>query len=296
MPLSLIGTEAFDVDYSQTVDDVFISFTSLLLRNLPTLSPLSTSEGVGLGKRKGEELPSWCPDYSFKNSMNLNNRREQIQYGIPGFSASLVDGEDTPTCRIDGRILYVQGKRIHKVSEIGPLMNRMFTAHKMHTDAGITRLLDICLKVDPRHNLTGQDRLKVLWRTLIQDIDFDGGSRCRYPAYHSIFSPLFGAFIALHAAVVSKEHRDMELQNYLKVLEQWEDSFGTSAAFPTVSTILKVAEMSEQGDVWLSHPLFKEYSEFSVRVSSPNRRLLSRLRNDLDSGHDTWSLTTSSGS
>lgn len=93
MPLSLISTEVFDVDYGQTVDDVFISFSSMLLRNLPTLSPLSTSEGVGLGRRKREELPSWSPDYSIRNSMNLNNRREQIQYGIPGFAASLVDGD-----------------------------------------------------------------------------------------------------------------------------------------------------------------------------------------------------------
>ncbi len=124
-----------------------------------------------------------------------------------------------PACRIGGRILHVTGKRIHKVFAIGPLMNRMFKTHKMHADAGITRLLDICLKMGPTHNLTDQDRLEVLWRSLIQDIDFDSGSSCRYPADHSIFSPLFSAFIALHAAVVLKELKEMELQKYLKVLE-----------------------------------------------------------------------------
>jgi hypothetical protein len=288
MPLSLISTEVFDVDYGQTVDDVFIYFTSLLLRNLPTLSPLSTSEGIGLGKREREELPSWCPDYSIKNSMNLNNRREQIQYGIPGFAASLVDGGDSPSCRIDVRILYVPGKRIHKVSEFGPLMNRMFTTHKMHADAGIAILLDICLKMDPRHNLTGQDRLEVLWRTLIQDIDFDGGSRCRCPADHSIFSPLFGAFIALYATVVLKALKEIELQNYLKVLKQWEDSFATSAAFPTVSTILKVAKMSEQG----MNGFLTLYSKNTASFVSEHQflaltvDLLLRLRNGLDLDHN----------
>jgi hypothetical protein len=274
LPPSLSHTDLFNVNYNQTVDALFVSFTSELFRNLPTLSPLSSSEGVGLGERNRKGLPSWCPDYSIWVPMKLVNRREQMQYGIPGFAASLPLAEDSIPSRINGRILYVTGKKLNNITEIGPTMR--YSIHRMRTDSfGITGLLDMCLKMSSMYNLTGQDRLEVIWRTLIQDIDFDGGSKCEYPADHSKFSRLFSAYIALYTSVVLNELDGGKQEEYLKALEQWEGGFRSSAVFPSVSTIIEVAKMSKWVDGWLTHPLFDECNLFCVRASpcSSGRKL-----------------------
>jgi hypothetical protein len=247
LPPNLSHTDLFNVNYNQTVDDLFVSFTSELFRNLPTLSPLSSSEGVGLGERKRKELPSWCPDYTIWLPKKLVNRREQTQYGIPGFATSLLLADDSIPSRIDRRVLYIEGKKISSIAEIGPEMR--YSIHRMRTDkSGITGLLEMCLKMDSICSLTGQDRLEVVWRTLIQDIGFDGGNKCAYPANHSKFSRLFSAYIALYTSVVLNEFEGKEYDEYLELLEQWEESFRFSVVFPSVSTIVEVAQMSKWVD------------------------------------------------
>ncbi|KAE9365630.1 HET-domain-containing protein [Stipitochalara longipes BDJ] len=268
LPPSFPNPDVFRVDYQQTVNDLFISFTSEIFRNLPTLSTLSSSEGLGLGERKRKGLPSWCPDYGRGTLATLVQRREQMQYGIPGFAASFPLTDVSIPCQVDGTILRVTGKKIDGIAEISQRMTHMFSIHRMRTNStGITKLLDACLKMDPIHSITGQDRLEVLWRTLIQNIDFAYEGKCEYPADNTKFSQLFGAYITLYTSAVLKELEGKERDEYVKLLKFWEESFRSSAGFPLVSTIVGFATSTSVADGWVSHPLFDKCNTFCIRAS-----------------------------
>jgi len=276
LPPNISNPDILQVDYGQTPDDLYISFTSELFRNLPTLSTLSSSEGLGMGERKRKGLPSWCPDYSQGTLATLVQRREQIQYGIPGFAASFPLTDELVPCRVDGTILHVTGKKIGDIGEISQVMTHMFSIHRMRADiTGIAKLLDACLKMDPLYDLTGQDRLEVLWRILIQNIDFAYEGKCEYPADHTKFSHLFGAYITLYTSAVLTELEGGARDDYLKRLEYWEESFRSSAGFPSVSTIVEFATSTSVVDGWITHPLFDKCNTFCIRAfpCSNGRRL-----------------------
>jgi Heterokaryon incompatibility protein (HET) len=270
LPSILSHPDLIKVDYNQPADDMFASFTADLMRNLPTLSPLSLSEGLGLGDRRRPGLPSWCPDYGSPKKLSLLvSKREQVQYGVPGFAASLcLTNVSTPPCRVYGRTLCVTGMKIDVIAEPCQHMTGLFNIQVMHDDStSFGGLLNTCLKMESTHSLTGQDRLEVLWRTLVQDIDHILGEECKCPADSLKIGGYFTAYIAFYASIVVKQLQGEERERYLQVLKMWEESFRTSTVFPSVSNIVEVAEASRWEDGLFIHPLYGDFQAFRIRAS-----------------------------
>jgi hypothetical protein len=118
------------VDYNQPIEDLFLSFATQLLRNLPTLALLSSSHGLGIGDRKHPKLASWCPDYSISKDNALEmiwTRSWALSFGVPVFEASLSLARESKPCQVDGNVLHVTGKRVAKVREACQATSGMFS-------------------------------------------------------------------------------------------------------------------------------------------------------------------------
>ena len=283
LPSSIRHPYPLTVDYKQPIEDLFLSFATQLLRNLPTLALLSSSHGLGIGDRKHPKLPSWCPDYSLSkhNTTEMICKRSRAsQSGIPVFEASLSLARDSTPCQVDGHVLHVTGKRVAKVREACQATSGLFFVNGIICNpAGIDGIFEACLKMDPTYVITGQDRFEVLWRTLLLDYD-SLGQPIKYPE-SEIISPLFQAYLTLVCSVPLAILDNDEKPEYLDSLTRWEKILNSSSIdFPLVSRIIagldKIGLNSNRGDMTklLELPCYENATRFTSRVRYKYHRRL----------------------
>jgi hypothetical protein len=226
-------------DYASSWENVFVAFTTLLLRHLPTLILLSYVEGPG----RSPSLPSWCPDYRFRSLVPLIANGSETPF-FQLFSAAGPMGESEAIHNIHEETLSVNGMRIDVITQRSESLYRMIDY--LEPDS-IKPCLDICSKLPPVYPLTGQDCLEVLWRTMIIDQYYDVGE----PQYHPAPPETSENFVAWIKNALAVELDKMtgtreKATKRLELVEQiqsWNQIFRSSSLrLPTPEEIFDLAE------------------------------------------------------
>jgi hypothetical protein len=152
-------------DYSLSVPEIYSRTSALLLKHVPRLQLLSQVECST--SRQLEGLPSWSPDYScYINKMPLTlflhgtTAIQECCFHVCG----ALEADCRPRCRVSGSVLMLEGKSLDTIVSVTPPIE----THIMQQPS-IEPLFDICLGLDEMYRMTQQDRLEVLWRTIIAD-------------------------------------------------------------------------------------------------------------------------------
>ncbi|KAH7343023.1 heterokaryon incompatibility protein-domain-containing protein [Rhexocercosporidium sp. MPI-PUGE-AT-0058] len=144
-------------DYSLPLEDIYTSVTMSILIELPILSCLSYigNKPSGLDCLR---LPSWVPDYRAALGkvplIHLGNNT--------CFNASRINPAQPAPRRFLGHALGLRGRLVDSVVDFSiPLTSIRSTCY-------VISCIDTCLKLAKKYR-TGQDRVEVIWRTLIAD-------------------------------------------------------------------------------------------------------------------------------
>jgi hypothetical protein len=241
-PASLRHANCLRVNYQQPVEEAFALFATGLLRHLPTLAVLSyVSPSSHDATRTLKTLPSWCPDYSARmRSLPLPlNLLASDPAQVFSASKSLV--REMGPCLVTGKILSVSGKRVARVAKAGQAALCMPVCetglHFFNTEV----IFDSCRCLDPVYSLTGQDRVEVLWRTLLVDRSGILNVDSETPA--GKFSSAFGALIAFSSALALSRANEEDRGNLLEMIRARGADFRSSfVELPAISTIIELAE------------------------------------------------------
>lgn len=145
-------------DYSLSVKDVYVSVTRLILQELPVLSCLSYVESGN--RRKISDLPSWVPDYTV-----AIGRVPFIHLGNHAiFNASDVDPSNPCV-----RWFSPNGEALVRGVLVDTVLESSMPLAAMYSTFYLIRCIDMCVALAKTYKPTGQDRVEVLWRTLIAD-------------------------------------------------------------------------------------------------------------------------------
>jgi hypothetical protein len=304
-PSTLLQAPALGVDYEQTPEDAFLSFTGLLMKLLPTLAMLSYAGGERrYSKVNFDLLPSWCPDYTIlPKQFPVLTLNQAVAGGLKPFSASGDLTREGSPCQIVGRTLWVSGKRVALVGKACQPLEPVFAATDWKTlfnPDGVQELLSTCLLLDNMYALTLQDRLEVLWRTILLDRGYLFGHAWQN-LESEIFYPAFAAFLNFQAsAALAFMEGDEQKERYRQILQSRERHFSMSyAGFPQLSTIIENAEKCSSGQLGILHPLVNTSDTFLLRaqISGGGRRLfvtpekwLGSGPELLESGDEVWLL------
>jgi hypothetical protein len=148
-------TDPLRPDYSLTCEELYTFVTRLFIRELPILSSLSY---VGA---KRLELPSWVPDYSL--ALGRKPLIHLGRYDVFDASCTKSTAREEPQFADLGRELVLRGTKIDEVVEVCPTMNAL------RETCMVVPYLNICFNLTEICQSTKQDRVEVLWRTLIAD-------------------------------------------------------------------------------------------------------------------------------
>jgi hypothetical protein len=260
-PESLRHANCLGVDYQQPVEEAFALFSTDLLRHLPTLAVLSyVSPSSYDAMRTLKTLPSWCPDYSARRQSQpiiLSNLLASDPAQV--FSASKALVREMGPCLVTGKILSVSGERVARVAKAGQVALCMPVNETGFRFPSIEDIFDSCRCLEPVYSLTGQDRVEVLWRTLLVDRSgiFGIDGEAQYPSAEK-FSPAFGAFIAFSSAIALIRSNEEDRADLFEMIRAREVDFRSSfAELPAISTIIEFAEAME--DNQLNSQLYQEY-------------------------------------
>ncbi|PMD47950.1 HET-domain-containing protein [Hyaloscypha variabilis F] len=290
-PSSLLQAPALRVDYEKTPEDAFISFTTLLMTKLPTLAMLSyMNRDHRHSKASSDILPSWCPNYAIiRKIFPVLSANQGVASGLEPFAASGDLVREHSSCEIKGHILWVSGKRIALVTKTGQALRPIFAPLDRETflaPNGIEELLKTCHLLDSTYTLTAQDRLEVLWRTILLDRDYLPGHKWQY-LNAEIFSLAFSAFLSLQASLALGNMEDKQRESYLQVLKSRESHFSaTCASFPRISEIVEHAERFKSGQLDFFVPMETTVDIFLLRaqISGSGRKLFVTPEKWLGSG------------
>jgi hypothetical protein len=285
-PSSLLQAPALRVNYEQTPEDAFLSFTTFLMTKLPTLAMISY---VYREHWSPDILPSWCPDYATPPGITpVLIANQGFASGLKCFAASGDLKREHSSCEIMARTLWVSGKRISLVDKTSPALALMFDPDMETFDHPniIEELLKTCLLLDSTYTLTAQDRLEVLWRTILLDRDCLPGQKWQYLNAEKI-SLAFSAFLSLQASLALGNMEDKQKDSYLQVLKSRESHFSaTCASFPRISEIVENAERSKSGRLDFLGPMETTVDIFLLRaqISGGGRKLFVTPEKWLGSG------------
>ncbi|KAE9364064.1 HET-domain-containing protein [Stipitochalara longipes BDJ] len=303
-PSTLLRAPALRVDYEQSPEDVFLSFTTLLMTKLPTLAMLSyVNRQRRYDEANANTLPSWCPNCAFLPSQfPILTVNQGVSSGLKPFAASGDLTRDDSPCRITGRTLWVSGKRVARVDKACSLLKPVFTTDlkALFLPELVQELLDTCLLLDITYPLTAQDRLEVLWRTILLDRGYLPGNAWRYLDPQEMY-PAFAAFLNLQASVtLGSMQGEEQKEHYRQLLQSRERHFSTSYdGFPHLSEIVENAEHYSSGQLDLLNPLISISDKFQLRAqnSGAGHRLfvtaekwLGSGPELLESGDEVWLL------
>jgi hypothetical protein len=264
-PASLRHAKCLGVNYQQPAEDSFCLFTTDILRHLPTLAVLSyVSPSSHDVTRKLKTLPSWCPDYSARRRIvpllilnSLSSDPAQV------FSASKSLVREMGPCLVTGKLLSVSGKRVARVAKDGQATLGMIVGELAFPVPNTEDVFDSCRCLEQVYSLTGQDRVEVLWRTLLVDRSCMLGidSEAQYPPAER-FSPAFGAFIAFSSAMALYSSNEKDRVDLFDKIRAREVDFRSSLVeLPSISTIIELAE--EMKDDTLEGLLYLENVKLS---------------------------------
>lgn len=146
------ATEIIRVDYELTPAEVYLETTWAMIKKTKDLNFLAEVEDPHL--RKITEIPTWVPDFS-------SIHRPSIYHQSRAFNA---DGslQRSLTSLSNPRLLGTTAYRIGEVVYADYLgVNEPFIEH-------FPRMLTLLFELSPTY-ITGENRLEVLWRTIIQN-------------------------------------------------------------------------------------------------------------------------------
>jgi hypothetical protein len=154
-------------DYASPWEDSFIDFTAIQLRELPNLLLLSYVESA----ERSLSVPSWCPDYRFHNIIPLFT----IYATAPNmqFTAAGPLGTSESINYLHDKVLSVNGLCVDKVVQCTVGLQDVLKAGGSES---VDCIFDISSNLPQCYPFTQQDRLEVLWRTLILDQHGEGDS------------------------------------------------------------------------------------------------------------------------
>ena len=230
----------FSPDYTKPWTDVYVSFTTAILSELPSIQLIAGAE-----KRKGDGqvqgLPSWCPDFRFRRSSFPMTHIEPLGLSCRCWMASgSIEGPMT----IDEGVLSISGKFIDAALEMSPPVETMVDFAIL--ESTLQPCFEIASRLDQPDALTGQDRVEVLWRTLMTDYYCDTalGSETHPapPTFADAFVSVMKCQLAFNCFWAKRPGADpSEYEEFLKILEQREASFGM-AGLPSRPSVLDFAE------------------------------------------------------
>jgi hypothetical protein len=113
--------------------------------------------------KKHETLPSRCPDFGAeKLSTAFISWNTKVSDQSQAFAASGYLARDNGPCVATGRILSVSGKPIAHVIKAWNATDAFFNFKTAFDLPGFETVFDSCRVLEPRYDLTGQDRVEVL--------------------------------------------------------------------------------------------------------------------------------------
>jgi hypothetical protein len=141
-------------DYTVSVEKTYLSVTKALCLNLPKLAVLSyvlRSDG-----NESIAVPSWVPDFTIQpHGMITLNCYPHFNSAPPGLDAGSVS--------VFGSSLNVAAYHIDTIVDSCPSMGDLSEA------CNLQPCLEMFLNLKQEYTQTGEDRLDVLWRTIICD-------------------------------------------------------------------------------------------------------------------------------
>ncbi|KAL5329271.1 hypothetical protein ACEPPN_002782 [Leptodophora sp. 'Broadleaf-Isolate-01'] len=180
-------------DYSLPLEDIYTSVTMSILIELPILSSLGRVPLIHLGNHT-------C------------------------FNASRIDPATPAPRRFLGHKLELRGRPVDSVLDFSIPLN------DMRSTCYVISCIDMCLKLSKIYR-TGQDRLEVIWRTLIADTTERPPIRHPAPAEYS--DHFHDWMLTLMVRwFVDWEHQTKSHQSHMDTLERLSDS-SSFAALPT---------------------------------------------------------------
>ena len=136
------------------MEEVYISFATLLLTSLPTLSTLSMVEDPG--HRQMQNLPSWVPDYSCSDKMD---HMPIIIRNNTGYNCSLTELHYKPS--ISQNTLSLRGARFDHVVQLCPPTGTLLLERNLKV------VLEFCLNMNTPYLPTQESRVEALINTMI---------------------------------------------------------------------------------------------------------------------------------
>jgi hypothetical protein len=255
IPPGLHHVNSLTVNYERSAEDAFVIFASDLLRNTPKLALLSQVDPLNSSRRqKRETLPSWCPNFAvgrlgtslLHSSTNFSDRSQ-------AYKASKSLENNNRSCHIKGRVLTLTGKKVATIMKVGHKGLSTLSTRLLKLPGG-EGYFDACAPLDPIYSLTGEDRVEVLWRTLLANCDSITGNFITQPTADE-FSPSFAALITFSSATILTGLKEKKRNRFLDVIRAREENFKSSnVRLPTLSAILELAEaeMNTPGSVYSS--------------------------------------------
>jgi len=231
-------------DYKKSEEEVFVEYATLMLRELPALEVLSVAED---GRRKqSNKLPSWCPDYRIGWHSRLFWPGAQKQQG-PAFSASGPSDSRISIPSIQDGVLTVNGMMVDTIECGSAILCELLRIDK--DMIGLDELFDVCAEISSPYPLTKQDRLEVLWRTMVIDQSKEETFGLQHYPAQSKVAEYFRCCILRYLAIQYKrmdgaDSAEQRRQKLLDGIEARAPAFGScSVRFPTRAEIIGLARM-----------------------------------------------------
>ncbi len=219
------------------VAEVYSTTSAVLLLNMPTLEVLSHT--VSYTASKVEGLPSWSPDWSCPMQAIPF---PIISHGGPEDSLFNCSGDlscDTSLRKISGSRLELLGNRFDRITVIAIQEDERITSHF------VDNIFELVTEMATVYHSTGQDRVEVLWRTILADaigvpVASDKPSHPAGAGYVSYFQNWLLYVTAQKLIDMGHSKR----KAYIEMLSKRNKTFGdSSVVLPSVKEISKLAAL-----------------------------------------------------
>lgn len=191
-------------NYFLPTQDVFVQITRDILLNTKRIGILSI---VDRDECHMSGLPSWVPDYSASSPTSV---LDSLPDGDDKLYNSFEDNSRSFHLSISNNVLQLNGFILDTISEIEP-------PSPPHSRESWVR---ICLNI-PKIYINGQDRVEVLWRTVIADQD---GQKSPAPINLGFgFRQYLLLKAAKHLYEVADKMKDLRVEGQVLEVDHWSE-------------------------------------------------------------------------
>lgn len=254
-------------DYCQEVEKVYRSVSSLMVEHIPILSVLSFVEDHS--ERRIQCLPSWSPDYgSLSNAAPLVTLTRSNNSVL--FDASGALGLGRLQRSIYGPVLTLPGKQFDTVSGVCIPMEELISEH------WIEPIFEICLGLDEMYEPTCQDRLEVLWRTIILDtVIYPWANQVSHPAEATIVTQFCDWVLFQCAQKMVSFGKTQEESTYLSIVSRRNEAFRNSLVnLPSTQQVAEYAKLTKNLQIDMTDSKSTVKPDWMTRVSEFHRTFL----------------------